>query len=195
MKFKLHTFKTAPEKSISLLKDSQQSFGMVPNLHAVMAESPATLNAYKILHELFQESDFNTEELTVIWQTINIEHACNYCVPAHTGIAHMMHVNQSIIDALLSKKEMPNDKLQVLHLTTLALVRNRGHLSDDEKQRFLQAGYQNQHLLEIVLGIAQKVMSNYINHLADTPVDPMFEKYIWDQSQVESHEQAISTST
>ncbi|PCI21846.1 MAG: carboxymuconolactone decarboxylase [Piscirickettsiaceae bacterium] len=178
MKFQLHNLQTAPSNSIPLLENSIKSFGMVPNLHAVMAESPTALNAYKQLHEWFQETGFNADELTVIWQTINVEHQCHYCIPAHTGIAHMMNVDQDIIDALLNRQSLPNEKLQVLHKTTLSLVQNRGHLSDEERDAFYKAGYENKHLLGILVGMAQKVMSNYTNHLAETPVDSMFEKFI-----------------
>ncbi len=73
---------------------------------------------------------------------------------------------------------MPNEKLQVLHDTTLALVRNRGLLSQEEVERFHGAGYGRQQLLEIVLGVSQKVMSNYINHLAHTPVDDVFKAFV-----------------
>ena len=177
MKFKIHDQKSAPEASQPLLANSLKAFGMIPNLHAVMAESPPLLEAYQILHTLFQQTSFNAEELTVIWQTINVEHNCHYCVPAHTGIAHMMKVDTSIIAALRSTTKLPTDKLQTLHRTTLALVRNRGILSQDQISAFFQAGYEQHHLLEIVLGISQKIMSNYVNHLGNTPVDDAFKKF------------------
>ena len=171
MNFELHDKQTAPEASKALLDKSLNAFGMIPNLHAVMAESPPLLEAYQTLHDLFQQTSFDADELTVVWQTINVEHKCHYCVPAHTMIAQMMKVDESIIEALRNTTPLPNDKLQVLHTTTLALVRNRGHLSEDEISAFLASGYEQRHLLEIVLGISQKVMSNYVNHLAETPLD------------------------
>ncbi|KLN61811.1 carboxymuconolactone decarboxylase [Kiloniella spongiae] len=177
MSFDLHTKETAPESSHPLLDNSLKSFGMIPNLHAVLAESPAALEAYQNLHTLFQKTSFDAEELTVVWQTINIEHECHYCIPAHTAIAHMMKVDASIIDALRNKTDLPTEKLQVLRSTTLALVRNRGRLAPSEVQTFKEVGYKNQQLLEIVLGLAQKIMSNYTNHLADTPVDEPFKKF------------------
>jgi len=179
MSFTLHTQESAPIASKELLDGSIKSFGMIPNLHAVMAESPNVLKAYKLLHDLFQDTSFNNEELTVIWQTINVEHECLYCVPAHTGIAKMMNIDDAIIDALREGKELPDKKLQVLHETTLALVRDRGLPDKAVITAFYQAGYENQQLLEIVLGISQKVMSNYINHLAETPVDKAFEAFSW----------------
>lgn len=180
MKFELHTRETAPADSQPLLDNSLKAFGMIPNLHAIMANSPAMLEAYQILHQLFQQTSFDAEELTVVWQTINVEHECHYCVPAHTGIAHMMEVDSAITDALRNRSELPTEKLQVLHLTTLALVRNRGRLSEAELTTFFEAGYEKRQLLEIILGLSQKVMSNYVNQLSQTPVDKPFQKFSWE---------------
>jgi len=179
MSFTLYTQESAPLASKEQLDDSLKSWGMIPNLHAVMAESPNVLKAYKLLHDLFQDTSFNNEELTVIWQTINVESGCLYCVPAHTGIAKMMNIDDVITNALRDGKELPNKKLQVLHKTTLALVRDRGRPDKAVITEFYQAGYKNRQLLEIVLGISQKVMSNYINHLAETPLDKAFETFVW----------------
>ena len=177
MKYEIYTKDNAPEESKPLLEDSLKVFGFVPNLHGVMAEVPGLLSTYKDLHNAFQATSFDAEELTVVWQTINVEHQCHYCIPAHTGIAHMMKVDEKIIDALVNRTRMPTEKLQALHETTLTLVRNRGHISESEVAAFFAAGYEKRNLLEIVLGISQKVMSNYTNHLADTPVDEPFKQY------------------
>jgi len=178
MNFVQHTRETAPAESQPLLENSHKAFGMIPNLHAVMATAPAVLEAYQMLHQFFQQTSFDAEELTVVWQTINVEHECHYCIPAHTAIAHMMKVDSAIIEALRNRTELPTKKLQVLHTTTLALVRNRGRLKENELTVFTDAGYENRQLLEIILGISQKVMSNYVNHLAQTPVDNAFKEFI-----------------
>ncbi len=179
MKFDLHTQESAPDESKTQLDASLKAFGMIPNLHAVMAEAPNVLKAYKSLHDLFQDTSFDNEELTVIWQTINVENECTYCVPAHTGIAQMMRVDEKITDALRKRTLLPTEKLRVLHETTLALLRDKGKPNPLVISAFYQVGYENRQLLEIVLGISQKVMSNYINHLADTPVDKAFEAFSW----------------
>ncbi|MBN4055448.1 carboxymuconolactone decarboxylase family protein, partial [bacterium AH-315-K03] len=136
MTFDLFDVASAPEKSQPLLENSLRDFGMIPNLHAVLAQSPATLEAYQALHRLFQQSSFNAQELTVVWQTINVEHECHYCVPAHTGIAHRMQVDPAMTDALRNRGQLADHKLQVLHSTTLALVRERGRLSEKEMEAF-----------------------------------------------------------
>ena len=85
--FKIHDLESASEEAKPLLEASKKTFGRLPSLHGVMAEAPGLLEGYQTLHRLFQDSSFDAEELTVVWQTINVEHECHYCVPAHTGIA------------------------------------------------------------------------------------------------------------
>ncbi|AXT61772.1 carboxymuconolactone decarboxylase family protein [Aquimarina sp. AD10] len=177
----IHSIETAPEASKSQLEASVKSFGMLPNLHGVLSEAPELLEAYKMLHDLFQQSSFNNEELTVVWQTINVEHECHYCVPAHTGIAHMMKVDPALTEALRNDETLPDAKLQVLKETTLSIVRNRGNISGAEIETFYAAGYTQRQLLEIILGLSQKVISNYTNHIAKTPVDDAFQKFAWEK--------------
>ncbi|MEP1487151.1 MAG: carboxymuconolactone decarboxylase family protein [Algibacter sp.] len=178
-KLRIHTMDSAPEKSKALLENSIKSFGSIPNLHGVLAESPNLLEAYQILHGLFSKSSFNADELTVVWQTINVEHECHYCVPAHSAIAKMMKVDDAITEALRNETKLPSDKLEVLRNTTLSIVRNRGHISQDEINTFYNTGYNQRHLLDIILGVSQKVISNYTNHIAKTPVDKPFESFAW----------------
>lgn len=177
--FTLHTETTAPEASKALLEDSKKKYGMVPNLHAVMAESPSLLEAYKTIGDLFSASSFNADELTVVWQSINVEHGCHYCVPAHTAIAKQMKVDDAIIDALRNETPLPSDRLEALRTFTLALTRQRGEVKPAQVEAFLAAGFEQRNILEIVVGLAQKVMSNYTNHLAQTPVDAPFQPFAW----------------
>ena len=181
--FTLHNKESAPQESQSLLDNSIKAFGMVPGLHAVMAEAPGLLEGYQWLHQLFLDSSFDDEETTVVWQTINVEHACHYCVPAHTGIAKMMKVSDDIIDALRDETPLPSDKLEALRTFTLAVMNKRGNVSQDDLEAFFKAGYKNRQVLEVIMVLSQKVMSNYINHIAETPVDEPFKKFAWSKSQ------------
>lgn len=155
---------------------------MVPNLHAVMAEAPGLLEGYQRLHQLFLDSSFDDEETTVVWQTINVEHECHYCVPAHTGIAKSMKVDDTITDALRNETPLPTKKLEALRNFTLSVIRGRGNVDDDAVQAFLDAGFSKRQILEVVLAAAQKVMSNYTNHLANTPIDKPFQKFEWQKA-------------
>ena len=137
------------------------------------------LEGYQRLHQLFLDSSFDDEEVTVVWQTINVEHECHYCVPAHTGIAKSMKVDNAITEALRNETPLPTEKLEALRDFTLSVIRDRGNVNDDAVQAFLDAGFTKRQILEVVLAAAQKVMSNYTNHLANTPIDSIFQKYEW----------------
>lgn len=176
---KIHNIETAPEGSKALLESSQKAYGMIPGLHGVLAASPQILEGYQKLHELFTQSSFNEEELTVVWQAINVEHACHYCVPAHTGIANMMKIDEDITEALRNETPLADSKLEALRTMTLSIVRNRGNVSQADLDAFYAAGYEEKHILDIILGLSQKTISNYTNHIANTPVDAAFSKFAW----------------
>lgn len=183
--FQLHDETSAPEGSGVLLAQSKKGFGMVPNLHAVMAEAPGLLEAYKTVGTLFENSSFDADELTVVWQAINVYHGCHYCVPAHTAIAKGMKVSDEITNALRDETPLPNGRLEVLRDFTLSVVHDRGAVDDDVVQAFLDAGFTKRQILEVILGVSQKVMSNYSNHLADTPLDAPFEKFEWHKRELQ----------
>ncbi|KFZ31835.1 carboxymuconolactone decarboxylase [Pseudidiomarina salinarum] len=179
--FTVHDKDSAPSASKELLEASEKDAGMIPNLHGVMAESPELLEAYQTLHKLFLNSSFNNEQKTVVWMAVNVEHKCHYCVPGHTAIAKSMDVSDDIIDALRNEASLPSHELEALRDFTLKVVRSRGQVTDDDLEDFYKAGYSKKNVLEVILAVGQKTISNYTNHIAETPVDEAFEKYRWNK--------------
>lgn len=178
--FKIHTTETAPDAAKPLLENSQQAFGMVPNLHGVFAESPPILEAYKTVGALFGKTSLTAIERNVVWMTINVEHSCHYCVPAHTVIARSQGVDEATIKALRAGTALPDAKLEVLRQFTLAMVRARGEVGQSDLDAFFTAGYSKENVFDVLLGVSHKVMSNYANHFAKTPVDPAFAGEAWE---------------
>ena len=177
--FTLHTLDSAPAASRPLLEGSRRAYGMVPNLHAVMAESPEHLDAYQKLHEIFQHTSLSAAERNVVWLTINVEHRCHYCVPAHTAIARSQGLDEASIAALREGRALADAHLEALRQFTLKLVRQRGEVAPEDVEQFLAAGFTRRNVLDILVGLAQKVMSNYVNHLAATPLDAPFATFAW----------------
>jgi uncharacterized peroxidase-related enzyme len=168
-----------PAESQVLLDQLEKGIGMVPNFHAMLAVSPQALKAYMTLHQLVTETNFDADEVTVVWQTINVEHACHYCVPAHTAVANGMGVDQDITDALRNESPLASAKLEALRQFTLLVVKNRGNVPKADVERFKAAGFTDRSITDVVLVLSQKVMSNYLNHMADTPVDDAFAPFAW----------------
>ena len=179
--FTIHTQATAPAASKPLLDKSLKAFGRVPGLHGVLAEAPKALEAYQVLGTLFTETSLTTTEQHVVWLTINYENDCGYCVPAHTGLAKLDAVPDDVIEALRNGTSIADPKLEALRTFTVQVVQKRGWVTDDDVQAFLDAGYTQQQILEVILGLAHKVISNYTNHVAKTPVDAVFKRFAWEK--------------
>lgn len=175
----VHTLDSAPEASKPLLENSIKAFGRLPSLHGVMAESPGLLEGYQHLHRLAIEGTaFTPEERTVVWMTVNVANECHYCVPAHTGIAKREKIDDGIINALRDETPLPA-KLEALRDFTLAVRDTHGRPSADDIAAFEAAGYGERAILDVILIVAQKVMSNFTNAIFNTPTDDAFAPFAW----------------
>ncbi len=176
--FTVHSVGTAPDKSKPLLEKSLADFGMVPNLHGVLAEAPEVLLAYQQLHQLFMSTSLTPTEQHIVWLTINVENECHYCIPAHTMMAKMGKVSEDTISAIRNRSPIEDKKLEALRTFTLTVVQKKGFVDDNDLQNFLASGYTKQNILEVLLGVSQKVLSNYSNHITHVPVDEPFEPFV-----------------
>ena len=179
--FNIHTLDTAPEGSKEILEGIKENIGFVPNLFGVLAESPQATEAYQLLGGLFRKTSLSAIEQNVVWLTINYENNCDYCVPAHTGIAKTDKVPEDVIEALRNGKPIADEKLEALRRFTVLMVQQRGWVADEDVDAFLDAGYTRRNILDVIVGMSHKVISNYTNHFARTPVDAVFKKFAWEK--------------
>jgi uncharacterized peroxidase-related enzyme len=183
IQFELFTKENAPEGAESGLMEVEKKVGFVPNLQRVMAQAPALLDGYLSLWSLFENTSLTPAEQQVVLITTSVENGCTYCVAAHTGLARLVGLSQSNLDALRKRIPLPDAKLNALRDFTAALVEKRGWASEQDFTDFLAAGYGRQQVLEVILGIAHKLMSNFTNHVASTPLDKAFENDAWDSRE------------
>lgn len=179
--FPLHTLDSAPVASLPTLDAVRKKIGFVPNLYAHMASSPAALLAYKQLGAMLEQSALTPAEQQVVLLTASIENRCEYCVAAHSHIArNKIKVDDDILNALRYCNVLPDNKLNALSAFTRAVVRERGWVvGGQELNDFFAAGYTGQHALDVILGVTMKTLSNYTNHLTDTPLDNAFADEAW----------------
>ncbi len=182
--FPLHDENSAPEKSQSGLAATKRNFGMIPNLERVMASSPALLQAYSSTWDLFDETTLSPVERQVVYLTANYENECDYCVPWHSYLAQKANMPAEEIEALRNGGVLNDPKLDALHTFTRALIANRGKVSKRELDTFFEAGYNDVHALEVILGLAVKTMSNYTNSIAGTPLDQEVKNLEWAKPKI-----------
>ena len=184
--FTVYTPDNAPEAEKASLEATKASFGFVPNLQATMAESPELLAGYTALWELFSKTTLTPHEQQVVYMTSNFENECHYCMAGYAGLAKMQKMDRAVINALRNGTEIPDRKLETLHRFATLVVRNRGWVTDADVDAFLAAGYTRRNVLEVILGVATKVMSNYTNHIAHTRIDPFMRGNEWEKPAAKS---------
>jgi AhpD family alkylhydroperoxidase len=177
--FTIHNPDSAPAESKQQLESAQQRYGQIPHLYGVLAEAPIAVEAYDALGSLLMRSSFTPTERHVVWFTINAYHDCRYCMAAHTLLAKGEKVPDDVIETARAVGTYEDPKLEALRLFTLKLVDNRGWTAPEDLDAFLAAGFTKQNVLEVVTVIAHKTLSNYTNHIVDTPVDDAFKRFTW----------------
>lgn len=185
--FPVHTAETAPD-SKPVLDTVQKAFGFVPNLMGVMAESPQVVEAYLTLMGLFDKTSLSDVEREVILMTNNRVNDCTYCMAAHTTVAQMKKLPEDVINALRDGNPIADAKLEALRVFAEKVTVSRGTPSTADVDTLLAAGYTNRTVLEVVLGTSMKVLSNYTNHIADTPLDDAFAGNAWKSNECCSSE-------
>ena len=98
---------------------------------------------------------------------------------AHTLLAKGENVPEDVIETARAVGSYADPKLEALRVFTLKLVENRGWAAPQDLDAFLDAGFTKQNVLEVVVVIAHKVLSNYTNHIVATPVDDAFKQFTW----------------
>lgn len=177
--FKTYSLETAPEKSKDVLETVNKAYGFVPNLLGTMAEAPALAEAYLAVGKLYGKTSFSETERQVVSLSVSRTNGCEYCVSAHSTIARKGNVDPAVIDAVRDDKPLDDAKLEALRRFATTVVEKRGWLDDADVDAFLEAGYERQQVLEVILGVAMKTMSNYTNHIAETPLDDAFSAGAW----------------
>lgn len=177
--FSLHTPETAPESSRSDLHRLERTFGFLPNLYAKLAESPETLKAYLTLSEAFSKTSLSPIEQQVVLLTTSVENGCQFCVAAHSLMAAVAGIAREDIDALRAQEPLTDGRLGALAEFVRGMVRQRGWIEPAEVDRLLGAGFERRNALEVVLGVSLKTLSNYANHLVETPLNEQFASARW----------------
>lgn len=179
--YALQTPESAAESARPVLEKARSTLGFVPNLYAGLANAPEALHAYMSVSGHFDKTSLTPQERQTVLLVASVENGCEFCVAAHSFIAKKMAgVPENVVTALRAGKEPADVKLAALAAFTLAVVKDRGWVADSPAlARLLAAGYSKEQALEVVLGVVQKTLSNYANHLLKTPLNSQFESERW----------------
>jgi len=179
--FTYYDLDNVPEASKPIMEQAKANIGIIPNFHRVVAESPVTYQAYVTTYGLFKSdaTSLTPLEQQVVMMTANFENNCEYCIPAHSFTMNREKMPADVIEALREGTQLADPKLQELHDFTKDLLDKRGHVGDERLQVFLDAGFDKRQALEVVAGLAAKLLSNFTNALVHTETDKIMKPYSW----------------
>ena len=175
------TIETADETSSKILEATKKGMGMIPNMYATMANNTALFDAYSHSYKTFRaNAGFTPQEQEIIFLSIAFENDCDYCMAAHSFVADKMSkVPIEVTDAIRNNTEIEDAKYKALSSFSRLMTSKRGNPTPEEIEEFLAAGYTENHILGVIAGIGIKTMSNYFNHVFNTPVDDAFKGRSW----------------
>lgn len=177
--FPVHTIDSAPETSQPFLEGATRKFGFLPNILGEFAESPASLEAYLGLSQAFSQSSLSAVEQQIVLVATSVANGCKYCVAAHSMLLTMSGLAPDQVECVRAGQSLEDAKLEALRATVVEIVTARGWTSPETRARFHAAGFTVAQYLDVLVGVTQKTLSNYLNHVAETPLDAPFEKFAW----------------
>ncbi len=165
----------------AVLSKAQSKLGFLPNMYRNMANAPALLETYMAGYDAFRnDSGLTPAEQETVLLAISRTNGCEYCVAAHSVIADMSKVPTDVTDALRDGRPLPDARLDALATFTAAMVESHGLPTAVDLDAFLGAGFTEVDVLQVLLAIAVKTISNYSNHLFHTEVDKAFAGRVWE---------------
>lgn len=166
-----HTIESAPEESKELLQHAEKKYGMLPNLYRYMAGAPAALEGYNSLSGIYSKTSFTAGEQQLILLAVSVVNKCAYCIAAHTRAAKANGIPSSVINAVRKQQKVEDERLNTLVNTAQKITETRGNIVAEDLKAFYNAGFSPENVLEIIVGVSLKTMSNYINHVTENIIN------------------------
>jgi uncharacterized peroxidase-related enzyme len=162
--------RNANSKTRELLGAVEKSLGMVPNMIATMAQSPAVVQAYLRFNQTLAGGSLPDALRQRLSLAVSEADQCNYCLSAHTFLGRKAGLSESdVLDA--RHGTAADEKTNAAVVFARKIVEDRGHLNDEDVEEVRRAGYTEGQIAEIVANVALTIFTNYFNQVADTEVD------------------------
>jgi uncharacterized peroxidase-related enzyme len=170
----MSTFNVPKREEVSsanqaIFENLEKAIGFVPNLFATYAYSENALANYLALSNA--KTSLTTKEKEVVNLAVSQVNNCNYCLSAHTAIAKMNGFTEDQILELRQGRASFDDRLDALAQLAKNITENRGATDSSVVDNFIQAGWSKENLIDAIVLVGDKTISNYINNTTEVPID------------------------
>jgi alkylhydroperoxidase family enzyme len=177
--FPVHSIESAPEKSKPALQALQSAFGFIPNIAGAMATSPVLINSLVGLFGNVHGGSFSESEIQTLLLTNAVTNASTWAVAFHTFLALKEGIDPADVQAIREGRAPKDAKLAALSILAKTLIEKRGHLDDQDMERFVMAGFGQHCLLEVVAVVAASTITNYTGSITKPRVEALFQEHVW----------------
>lgn len=153
----------------ALFDKMKSGLGMVPNLYAFFTNSPTALGDYMTLQS--RKSSLRAKEREVINLVVSQVNECEYCLAAHTVLGKMNGFTDEQVLEIRSGEAEFDVKLNALARFVSEVAVRRGKPSEESVAALLDAGYTNESIVDIVIVIGDKIITNYLHGITQVPID------------------------
>lgn len=180
--YPVYTIDSAPAESKPVLQQLQQTFGLIPNIAGTMAASPVLINGFIGVFQRVHSSSLTEPQIQTLLLTNAVVNASEWPVAFHTALALKEGVTPADVEAI-RHGALPDDAgLAALSALARALIEKRGRLTEADQQRFLQAGFSAEQILEVVAVVAASTITNYTGSVTRPPLEAQFAEFAWHAS-------------
>lgn len=168
-KFTVPTREQVSQNNQTIFDNLQKGLGFVPNLYAYYAKNETALGDYLALQN--RKSTLKAKEREVINLVTSQINGCGYCQAAHTALGKMNGFTEEQIIELRKGAASFDKQLDALAKFVASTVSNKGKASEESKRAFFDAGYTEAGMIDVVIVIGDKIISNYMHNLTGFEID------------------------
>ncbi len=177
--FSVHTIESAPESSKPALQQLQSAFGMIPNIVGATATSPVLINSLVALFGNVHSGSFTEAQVQTILLTDAVTNGSTWAVAFHTALALKEGIDPADVQAIREDRLPKGGKFAALSGLAKTMIEKRGHLDEEDINRFLAAGFRKDHLLEVIAAVAASTITNYAGSITKPPLEVPFQEHAW----------------
>ncbi|HSV00089.1 MAG TPA: carboxymuconolactone decarboxylase family protein [Roseiarcus sp.] len=177
--FEVQTIDGAPEASRAPLEKLERTFGMVPNVAGVIANSPVLTSLFVLLFEGVHRGTFTEAEIQTLLLTNAVTNACAWAVAFHSCLALKAGLDPGDVQAIRDRRAPRGPRYAALSTYARALIEQRGRVGDAAITALLSAGFKPDQALEVLAVSAASTITNYALNIAEPLLEPMFQEHAW----------------
>ncbi len=167
--FNVPTREEVSSNNQAIFDNLEKAVGFVPNLYATYAHSENALGNYLALSGA--KTSLNAKQKEVVNLAVSQVNDCLYCLSAHTAIGKMNGFTDDQILELRAGRASFDNKLDALARLARNITENRGATNADVLDNFFNAGWTKENLIDTIVLVGDKTISNYLHRTTDGPVD------------------------